>query len=81
MSAKLQTWQPCPHCGDPEPGMVWMRVDLDHELPAECPECHGSAVVEVPLEPIHEPMFNFNDPSIHNPFTNATPLLPEEVMS
>lgn len=80
MSSTIQTWKPCPHCGDPEPGKVWIRVDLDHELPAECPECHGSAVVEVPLEP-YTPKFNFNDPTIQNPFTKAVTHLPEEVMS
>lgn len=30
---------PCLTCED---GIVWIRIDIDDELPAPCPDCQGT---------------------------------------
>jgi hypothetical protein len=44
----------CPHCGDPEPGWVWIRVDIDVDQKSPCPECHGTGVMFVDEPHAHE---------------------------
>lgn len=70
MSQPIKHWCACPDCGDPEPGKVWVRVGVDHELSAICSTCNGEAVIEVELEP-YIPQFDFNDPTIQNPFRRS----------